>query len=65
MSTTIRVSESTKEKLDELKREGESFDELLARLAGEEEPIEFGAWSDEKADRARERVKRSRESFER
>ena len=65
MSTSIRVSEQTKEKLDRLKREGESFDELLNRLAGEETPIEIGAWDSETADRARDAVARSRESFER
>lgn len=33
MSTSIRISEETKEKLEALKREGETFDELLDRLA--------------------------------
>lgn len=63
MSTSIRLSEATKAKLERLKREDESFDELLARLAGEREPIAVGAWSDEDADRAREAIDRSRESF--
>jgi hypothetical protein len=48
-----------------LKRPDESFDDLLARLAGEGEPIAVGAWSDEEADAARDAVDRSRESFER
>lgn len=51
--------------LESLKREDETFDELLERLARSERPINVGAWSEEKADRAREAVKRSRESFER
>jgi hypothetical protein len=48
-----------------LKREDETFDELLHRLASDEQPIKIGAWSDEEAERARESVRRSRESFER
>ncbi|WP_255193178.1 antitoxin VapB family protein [Natronobeatus ordinarius] len=63
MSTSISVSEETKEKLERLKREGESFDELLVRLANEEEPITVGAWDSGTADRAREAVDRSREHF--
>jgi len=65
MSTSIRVSKQTKEKLDRLKRDSESFDELLRRLATDEQPIEIGAWDSETADRAREAIDRSRESFER
>ena len=65
MSTSIRVSEETKAKLDRLKQEDETFDELLNRLANEEEPIEIGAWDSETADRAREAVDRSRASFDR
>jgi len=65
MSTSIRVSKETKEKLDRLKRDDESFDDLLDRLATDEEPIEIGAWDSETADRARKAVSRSRESFER
>lgn len=65
MSTSIRVSDETKAKLDRLKRDDESFDELLKRLASDEEPITVGAWDSDTADRAREAVSRSRESFER
>ena len=65
MSTSIRVSERTKEKLDRLKGDSESFDELLSRLATDEQPIDIGAWDSETADRAREAIDRSRESFER
>lgn len=63
MSTTIRVSDETKERLRTLKRDEETFDELLRRLASDEEPIDVGAWSEEEAERAREAVRRSRESF--
>lgn len=65
MGTTIRVSESTKELLERLKREDESFDELLARIARDSDSMNPGVWSEEEADVARERLRRSRESFER
>ena len=65
VSTSIRVSERTKKKLDRLKRDSESFDELLDRLVTNEQPIDIGAWDSETADRAREAIDRSRESFER
>lgn len=64
MSTSIRVSDDTKRLLEDLKRDDETFDELLERLASSEKPIDIGAWSDDEADQAREAVKRSRESFE-
>jgi len=65
VSTSIRVSDDTKRMLERLKRDDETFDELLERLAQSEEPIDIGAWSEEEAERARDAVKRSRESFER
>ena len=65
MGTSIRVSEETKAKLDRLKREDESFDELLDRLVSDERPIDVGAWDSDTADRARDAIDRSRESFER
>jgi len=65
MSTTIRVSDETKRLLARLKREDETFDELLERLARDGEQMNPGVWNEEKADAARERLKESRESFER
>ncbi|WP_266082609.1 DUF7557 family protein [Haladaptatus caseinilyticus] len=65
MSTSIRVSDETKRMLKSLKRDEETFDELLERLAQSEKPIDIGAWDKEDAERAREAVKRSRESFKR
>lgn len=65
MSTSIRVSEETKAKLDRVKREGETFDELLARLADVEDSMaeSAGAWEGtdkaESAFDARERMKGS------
>jgi predicted CopG family antitoxin len=61
MSTSIRISESTKEKIDRLKREDETFDELINRLATEEERINFGAWSDDDLERGMECIREHRE----
>ena len=63
MSTSIRVSDETKALLERLKREDETFDDLLHRLASEEKPVDVGSWSSEKADRARDAIDESRESF--
>lgn len=65
MSTSIRVSDDTKRLLERLRHEDETYDELLERLLTSERPIEVGAWSEADAERARDAVKRSRESFER
>jgi predicted CopG family antitoxin len=40
MSTSIRISDETKQKLEARKRPGESFDELLERLARTEKDVE-------------------------
>ncbi len=40
MSTSIRISEETKRKLEAIKREDESFDELLDRLSRTEKDVE-------------------------
>lgn len=64
MSTSIRVSDDTKRMLERLKRDDETFDELLERLAQSEQPINIGAWREEEAESARDAVARSRESFE-
>lgn len=48
MSTSIRISEETKAKLEARKREGETFDELLDRLARTEKDVEeMAGWGDE------------------
>lgn len=65
VGTNIRVTEETKEEFSRLKREDETWDEFLRRLADGKEPVDIGAWSDDEADRAREAVERSRESFDR
>jgi|GEM_PF-2515889 len=61
---TIQISEETKQSLELSKRDDETLDELLTRLMTVEEPINVGAWSKAEADRARESIERSRESFE-
>ena len=64
MSTSIRVSDRTKEKLARLKREDESWDEFLDRLASEGSGMNAGAWKGtNKAEKAREATTRSRESY--
>ncbi|MFC7140346.1 hypothetical protein ACFQMA_10970 [Halosimplex aquaticum] len=40
MSSSIRISNETKRKLELVKREDETYDELLARLATTEKDIE-------------------------
>ena len=64
MSPSLCVSDKTKSKLSRLKRDDETWDELLSRLADYEEPINVGAWSEEEADRAGEAIERSRDSFD-
>lgn len=64
MCPTIRVTEDTMEKLRHRKRVDETWDELLDRLATDSGSMNPGAWEGtDKADKAREAVKRSRESF--
>jgi predicted CopG family antitoxin len=43
MSTSIRISEETKAKLEALKRDDETFDELLDRLAVTRTPEDVAA----------------------
>ena len=61
--TSIPVDSDTKERLDQLKLNDETWDEFLERVAMPEEPIEAGVWSDEKADRAKESIRKSRENW--
>ena len=57
--TTIPVSRETRERLAEEKRDEKTWDEFLRRLSTDE-PIEFGAWSDETAAQAMERLRENR-----
>lgn len=61
--TSIPVDESTKQRLDRLKRDNETWDEFLERITATEEPIEAGAWSDEEAEKAKESIRKSREQW--
>ena len=61
--TSIAVDESTKRRLDRLKRDDETWDEFLERITATEEPIQAGAWSDEEAERAKESIRQSRENW--
>lgn len=61
--TSIPVDSTTKERLDRLKREDETWDEFLERITTPEVPIEAGSWSDEEADRAKESIRKSRANW--
>ncbi|WP_159904293.1 antitoxin VapB family protein [Salinirussus salinus] len=54
----IRVSNRVKRELDRLRREGESYNDVLERVLDEERGGDFhdgfGRWSDEDAERVRE-----------
>jgi predicted CopG family antitoxin len=46
-TTTIRLTDESKERLDSLKRKGESYDDVIQRLtSSEDELVSFGALSD-------------------
>lgn len=48
MSSSIRISDETKRKLEARKREDETFDDLLERLARTEKDVEeMAGWGDE------------------
>ena len=61
--TSIPVDTATKERLDELKRDDETWDEFLQRVTTNEQPIEAGAWSDEEAERAKGSIRNARENW--
>lgn len=61
--TSIPVDVATKERLDRLKRDDETWDEFLERVTATEEPIEAGAWSDDVAEQAKEAIRQSRENW--
>lgn len=66
MSTSIRVNEDTKKKLEKLKRDEETWDDFLDRLVNRGASMNPGTWEGtDKAEKAREAIKRSQESFDR
>jgi len=65
MTASIPVEADTKERLERLKREDETWSEFLDRLAAAVEATDDSPWKGtRKAELARDAVKRSRESFE-
>lgn len=61
--TSIPVDSATKEWLDRLKQDDETWDEFLERIITPVKPIEAGAWSDEEAERAKASIRKSRENW--
>ena len=62
-SEQIRGSDDVKRKLEERKREGESFNDVLKRVLEDDRDLlaGFGRWSDEQAERVREMRDKSKE----
>jgi hypothetical protein len=61
--TSIPVDETTKDRLDDLKRDDETWDEFLERTALSDEPIKKGFLSEEGAEEVRKNIEKTRESF--
>jgi predicted transcriptional regulator len=61
--TSIPVDSETKERLDELKRDDETWDQFLERTTLSAEPIQKGFLSERGAEEAKKNIKKSRESF--
>jgi len=61
MSKSVRLSEEAYERLKSLRREDETFSEVVLRLAGEESLLELaGILSDEQADALEDAVEERR-----
>ena len=61
--TSIPVDEATKDRLDELKRDDETWDEFLQRVTADEEPIQQGDLSSDALAAIEDNIKQTRESF--
>jgi len=61
--TSIPVNKSTKNRLDELKRDDETWDEFLERTALSEEQAGTGLLSGDGPKAVREKIQQSGESF--
>lgn len=61
----IRVSNRVKRELNRLRREGESYNDVLERVLDEERAGDFhdgfGRWSDDEAERVREGRRKAKE----
>lgn len=65
MSSSIRISEETKRKLEARKREGETFDELLSRLARTDRDVEeLAGWgTEDETEALREHLERTEDDL--
>ena len=61
--TSIPVNEATKDRLDQLKRDDETWDEFLHRVTADDNPIQQGDLSSEALDAIEENIEKTRESF--
>ena len=61
--TSIPVDESTKERLDVLKLNDETWDEFLQRVTIGDEPIQQGDLSDDALNEIEKNIEKSRESI--
>jgi len=61
--TSIPVDEATKNRLDTLKRDTETWDEFLRRVTAEEDPIQQGDLSPEALDAIEANIEKGRDSF--
>lgn len=65
----IRVSGRVKREIERLRREGESYNDVLERILNENDTGDFydgfGRWSDEEADRVREERREAKEKRKR
>ena len=61
--TSIPVDEATKDRLDELKRDDETWNEFLRRVTADKEPIQQGDLSSDALAAIEHNIERTRESF--
>jgi len=61
--TSIPVNESTKDRLNELKQDNETWDEFLRRISSKDEPIQKGDLSEDALNEIEKNIEKSRESF--
>jgi len=60
----IRVSDTVKRELERRRRDGESYNDVLERVFGDEDRdilAGFGRWSEDHADRVRERYETAKQ----
>ncbi|OIB58201.1 DUF7557 family protein [Natrialba sp. SSL1] len=62
MSTSVRLSEEAKSRLDLYKREGESYNDVIIRLTSEDKWAGFGVASSDPAE-SREEIEEIREQM--